>query len=319
MQGVEAKLRAAFGYLPKDFVETATGHFFALLAWGLEGGRAMASLRYVRDPAGRMMKQSTAAAIQEVARYQPRWDYDCPRRDVRLQAVKHEDIHSLHRPVAIWPHLLAGSETSQAFAGLSELLDLPAEGDVGVTGSHLLGASRQASDIDLVAYGLRRFEDCRRRIADGLASGSVQPLSQSQWRDAYQRRGCEIDYDVYLWHERRKLNKFSIAGIKVDLSCVDAPPEAIRGSSQKLGELSLQARVVDDRLAFATPAVYVVEHPQVESIVCFTPTYAGQARVGELVEARGWVEQEAECGSCRLVIGTSREAETQYLKVVGES
>jgi predicted nucleotidyltransferase len=50
-------------------------------------------------------------------------------------------------------------------------------------------------------------------------------------------------------------------------------------------------------------------------VVSFTATYTGQAVNGELIEIAGVVEQNAH-GVKRIVIGSSREAHGEYIKVI---
>jgi uncharacterized protein len=48
--------------------------------------------------------------------------------------------------------------------------------------------------------------------------------------------------------------------------------------------------------------------------VSFTPTYAGQAAAGEMIEASGWLEADTK-GTLRLVVGTSRESPGEWIRV----
>jgi predicted nucleotidyltransferase len=57
-----------------------------------------------------------------------------------------------------------------------------------------------------------------------------------------------------------------------------------------------------------------IDHPTIERILVFTATYVGQAQVGELIEAQGQVEVEPS-GRQRLIVGSSREAHHEYLRV----
>ena len=70
--------------------------------------------------------------------------------------------------------------------------------------------------------------------------------------------------------------------------------------------------------AFDHPARYVVRHADVAEVVSFTPTYAGQAVAGETIEASGWLEVDS-VGARRVVVGTSREAGGEWIRVVDVS
>ena len=82
-----------------------------------------------------------------------------------------------------------------------------------------------------------------------------------------------------------------------------------------MGQLRLVARVIDSSESFAYPSVYRIEHPEIREIHCYTQTYCGQAEQGEWIEASGIVEQ-TEDGEQRLIVGTSREAPGEYIRVV---
>ncbi len=77
----------------------------------------------------------------------------------------------------------------------------------------------------------------------------------------------------------------------------------------------MQATVIDDSAAFAYPAEFAIDHDILTSIVSFTATYNGQAIKGERVEVSGIIEQAAD-GSQRIVVGSSREAHGEYIKVI---
>jgi len=51
----------------------------------------------------------------------------------------------------------------------------------------------------------------------------------------------------------------------------------------------------------------------VSEVVSFTPTYAGQAVVGETIEASGWLEVDS-VGARRVVVGTSREGRGEWIR-----
>lgn len=73
--------------------------------------------------------------------------------------------------------------------------------------------------------------------------------------------------------------------------------------------------MTEDTFAFDSPARYGIDHPDVSEIVCCTPTYVGQARRGEVIQAAGWLEETSR-GTRRLIVGTSREAPGEYVRVL---
>ncbi len=77
----------------------------------------------------------------------------------------------------------------------------------------------------------------------------------------------------------------------------------------------MQCKITDATRAFDYPAEFKVDHEHIDTIVSFTATYTGQALGGETVEVSGLLEQ-MEQGSRRIVVGSSREAHGEYIKVI---
>ena len=126
---------------------------------------------------------------------------------------------------------------------------------------------------------------------------------------------CELRYADYVWHERRKWNKAVINGRKYDLNFIDDTARADAAAYQKCGAVTLQCRIIDDTQGFDYPAEFKIDHEQFETIVSFTATYTGQAVKGEIVEVSGMAERTPQ-GVRRIVVGSSREAHGEYIKVI---
>jgi len=306
-------------YLARDFVETRGGLLFAVVATGIEAGRILGFLRYIRD-GQTLHKLETAAAVDWLRREQADYLYHSPARDVVVHGVPASHVVRHYQPAARLAEILtqpARDVLEDKVRRLTDLIDSPGATPawLGVTGSLLVAAHRAASDIDLVCYGRERFALARTRLRKALAEGQLSPLSDRLWHDAYARRGCSLSLEEYLWHEGRKFNKFACDGTKVDISCVLPEPPPVLARCRKVRRATVRAVVTDDTFAFDYPARYPIAHDTLSEILCFTPTYAGQALRGETVEAAGWVEQ-ADDGAQRLTIGTSRESPGEYIKVV---
>lgn len=316
-----ATLRIRYDFLPKDFVEAGDGVLCAIVAEGSEEQRVLVTPRYQRQPDGQLMKLSTKDANDLVRQHYPRWVYHSPSRDIVLPAIPLNELQHVYRPTEQWPELLDRADRWSAVFRQLALLLKPLLANIGITGSHLAGAARAGSDIDLVAYGLTTFSQAQELLCQAAYFSSQAPpplseLSESQWFESFVRRGCsDLTFAEYLWHEQRKRNKFSVDGIKIDLSCVDKPHWAVRNAGLKLGRVRAAGKVLDDTYAFTSPAVFALDHPTIKNIVVHTATYVGQAQVGELIEACGSLEVESN-GAHRLVIGASREADGEFLKVV---
>jgi hypothetical protein len=206
-------------------------------------------------------------------------------------------------------------------AKLLDLLDLLKTGGVpleavGVTGSLLIGRQTAASDLDLVIYGRDHFFHARACVRSLIAAGLLAELDAQDWQDAYERRGCTLSYEEFLRHEHRKGNKGMIAGTKFDLALIveDIEPEP-HTVWRKSGRAQVCGRVLDDNRSFDQPARYPIDHAEIGEVLSFTHTYTGQALAGETIEAAGAVET-AQDGRKRLVVGSSREAIGEFIRVL---
>ncbi len=308
-------------YLPRDFIETAEGLVFAVVDGVPEDGKVLSFLRY-----GTGGKVSTDAANRLLRERHPHYLHHSRRLDAKLHAVPIVKVLRHHRPRVRVRDLLAQGPQDAIEQKLLRLLRLLIDGGVpadalGVTGSLLIGRQTPASDLDLVVYGRENFFLARRRVAALIDDGQLHGLDEEAWREAYQRRGCELGYEEFLRHERRKGNKGMIDGTKFDLALIvesdDDSPES-PAVWRKTGKATVRGRVLDDSRAFDQPARYKIDHPRIGEVQSFTHTYAGQAITGEMIEAAGAVET-ADDGRQRLVVGSSREALGEFIRVLAPS
>jgi len=312
-------------FLPRDFIETCEGLFFAVVDRVTEEGRVLCFLRYGR-PQGITVKLDTTAANSLLQTRYPAYLHYSRRLNANLHAVPMENIKHHHSSRArvqsmIKSELLAEPNTSAIEIKLIKLIRyLDAQGvspdDVGVTGSLLIAQQHAASDIDLVFYRRSSFNLARRAVAAGIQKGDLQALDMDDWQAAWDRRGCELDFDSFVRHERRKGNKGMLDGTRFDLALVvDEPLEEDEAVWVKQGVRQIQARVKEDECAYDQPARYRLDHDEVDEILSFTHTYVGQALTGEMISACGMLEKSND-GRRRLIIGSSREAPGEYIRVL---
>ncbi len=312
--------RPSSTYQPRDFIETPEGLIFAVVDSLPEEDRVLCFLRYAPIE-GRLSKMATGEANAYLEAHAPRYLFSSKRLDARLHAVPRKSISRHHRPRQRVQDLLNSGPHDEIERKAVRLLQkFGAHGldlsRVGLTGSLLIGAQTPKSDLDLVIYGREMFFEAREIVGRLLETGELQDLDDAAWRDAYDRRGCALSFQEFLRHERRKLNKALIDGTKFDITLVDEPLSKESGAARKLGPIRIRARVADATYAFDYPAVYRLAHPEITEAVSFTHTYAGQARTGETIEMAGLLE-ESPTGQRRVIVGSSREAQGEYIKVVG--
>ena len=302
----------------KDFIETEEGLVFAVVSAGWEGNKALCFLRYLKQAHG-WQKLASAQANAFLKQNHPQYLYYSPVLDAWLHAVPSEQIYIHHQPRQRLQQLLHTKNHDPIESDAHHLCDLLQRHGIdmaqfGVTGSLLIGAQGQRSDIDLVCYQKPMFHQCRQTIQTLIAQSHLRDLSDSDWQEAYQRRDCTLSFEDYVWHERRKYNKAIINARKFDIGLVaEKTPQAT--TYQKLGHTTLSCQVTDDGQAFDYPAEFAVAHPEITSIVSFSATYVGQAQRGETIEVSGLLEQNQN-GVKRLVVGSSREAPGEYIKVI---
>ena len=313
-------------YLPKDFIETAEGLCFAIVEHGTEctdgQAKVLCFLRYIKanDETTLWSKASTEQANAYLNTHFPEYLYYSRVLDAQLHAVATERIIQHHKPRQRLQHILLSQHRDKVEQDLHDLcllfqqngLDLA---QTGVTGSILLGVQQQSSDIDLVFYDRETFHKARAITADLIEKQRLGNLDEKDWQEAYARRSCTLSLEEYVWHERRKFNKALINGRKFDLNFVADVVKIEPTTYQKYGEITLQCKVMEDKYSFDYPALYLINHETIGKVVCFIATYTGQAFVGETVEISGLLEQ-TEDGCKRIVVGSSREAPGEYIKVV---
>jgi len=307
-------------YQTRDFIITFDGLVFAVTVDGLEDGKVIACLRYVPDGCG-LRKIGSGEAADLLSRSFPHYLHYSKRRDVTLQAVPPGRIRKHLTPRQGLAARLAAPDPDPLIRRLAKLTELLVrEGlpfhSLGVTGSLLAGTWRRDSDIDLVVYGQESFELARRAIHRLIAKDLLETPSLSVWETTWRRRGCPLSFTEYLWHEQRKFNKGVIDGSKFDLVLVqEGEEEEDPRTWHKQGRITIQAKVSDASKSFANPARYHLDHPAIPLALSFTATYTGQAKVGESVEISGYHER-SEDGKQRIVVGSSREAPGEYIKVI---
>lgn len=303
-------------FRPRDFIETYDGLVFAVVDAELEEGRLTAYLRYHRMD-GKLRKLDTQQAKSHLDMVASDFVFYSKRRDTWVQAVPVEDVAEHYIPRERLQEILATEDDDPISVKLRQWCDwvekrkIPLD-QLGVTGSLLIGAQKQGSDLDVVSYDRDVFQRLREVTAELQSIGRLNPLSDAQWADAYQRRSPALSFEEYCWHEKRKSTKALLGATRLDLSLV-CPSAGKPVTSKKLGQVNIQARVADDLRAFDFPSRWKVEHEIVREVICFSATYTGQVFKGESMEAAGSLEM-VDDGSFQLVVGANREAPEEFIR-----
>ncbi len=312
-----------FPFLPKDFIETAEGLIFAVVTYQPQQGKVGCFLRYVKTKQG-WRKVKTEEANQLLKESYPQYLFHSPLVDAEYHAVLPSDITLHHKPEQRLQHLKAQRAHDEIEQKCISLLKLFEDYGfdtslLGLTGSMLIDQQKLGSDIDFAVYGRHVFQALRKVIQQAIQDKRIDELDFSLMQDNFERRDCDLSYAEFAWHEQRKFNKAAIQGTKFDIGMVCLPDELSEDnqvSYEKIGKKQIKASVLNDEYIFDFPAIYKIDHKEISEVYCFTPTYCGQAYKTEKVEVTGVVEKNTETGKLRLIVGSTREARGEYIKVI---
>lgn len=305
--------------LPKDYIVADEGLYFAVVLAAAAGRPVHCSLRYVYHPGDRPRKLDTLQAKELLASSYPRFLGFSDYLGDGAIMVPAEDIARIYKPREALQRIemtCDGDGLKQTAVRVVEHLGRNNidRAVLGITGSLMLDFHNDKSDIDVVIYDPVKFQETRRVIREAMATGIFNALDETMWLATYKRRGCALDFNTYLKHEKRKYNKFMLGETKIDVNYVPQDMrEEFKTPLRKLGLATIKAKVTDDSGAFDYPASYIIDDDDIERVLCYTATYTGQAFKGEVIEAAGMVECDAE-GRRYMVVGTSREAPDEYIK-----
>jgi len=292
----------------RDFIITHDDWIFAVADYCHEGG-IRSILRYVPDPEGKRgadkkyRKLDFDDAFVFMKKERPEWVSD-------VHIVPWDSVKRILAPEKRLPSLV--KKNSKVRAIVNTLNAIPPD-KMGVTGSLLAGLENESSDIDFIVYGSSWFK-ARDIIARAkMEKSPITEISDEMWHEIYRKRKPELSFDEFLRHELRKGNRGMVGGTYFDLLYVrdwkDIAP-CLRG--RDVGIETIEATVTNDDFSFDSPAIYKIDHPEISYVLSYTHTYAGQALVGERIEARGVVEVVGNMK--RLVVGTTREPKGEWIR-----
>ncbi|WP_340820329.1 nucleotidyltransferase domain-containing protein [Methanolobus sp. WCC4] len=296
----------------RDFLVTKDDWIFAVSDYFHPNG-IRSTMRYVPDENGereldgkRYKKYDFDVAFDFMRENRPEWVED-------VHVVPEEQIKKVLPPNSAIERLYETDHRVKVVVDVLEKAGIPRE-MMGVTGSLLPGLQNEGSDIDFVVYGKHWFI-ARDAIAKAKAEpGPIEDIDMKMWEKIYNKRIPEISFEEFILHEKRKGNRGMVDGTYFDLLFVrdweQIKEPTLRG--EDIGTMKIEAKVTNADLAFDSPSVYKVDHDEIDHVLSYTHTYAGQALPGETIEAQGVVEQVGDIK--RLVVGTSREPKGEWIR-----
>jgi predicted nucleotidyltransferase len=196
-------------------------------------------------------------------------------------------------------------------------------GQMGISGSILVGLHNSASDIDPVVYGSKNCS----RVYSALntlikeTGGLVRPYSTKDLKRLFYSRSQETvaSFKDFVRTEMRKIlqgkfmdSDYFIRFVK-NWEEIDEKYGWVRYFPE--GYAKIKARVIDNSEMIYTPCTYKIDNVEllqgknvepIEEIVSFRGRFCEQAKIGETVVAQGKVERMDEDGSIkkyRLLLG----------------
>lgn len=295
----------------RDFIITDDDWIFAVADYCHDDG-IRSVLRYVPDPNGsrgthkKYRKYDFDDAFTFMSSARPEWVKDV--HVVPWERVKHLLAPDRELPAIMKEHPKVGDIVKTLSTGVKK-------DKMGVTGSLLAGLQIGSSDIDFIVYGNSWFTARDILARAKLEKDPISEISEEMWHEIYNKRRPELSFDEFLIHELRKGNRGMVDGTYFDLLYVrdweDIVP-CTRGVD--IAPATIEATVTNADFSFDSPAIYKIDHPEISYVLSYTHTYAGQALVGERIEARGMVEALGDIK--RLVVGTTREPKGEWMRSV---
>lgn len=329
----------------RDFIHTTDDLFFAVTSYLHPDGRILSFLRYIPDRHGersldsaRYSKVSSDVAYRFLEDAHPEYLHHYDELGVLMMGVPHDRVEEILRPENRLEEIMESpsdpllEKVVKIANALHDAAGIPYR-SMGVSGSILPGLyDPENSDIDFVVYGLknhRRAMEAFGELKDD-PSWPLMGLDEELLRRVYSKRIVDdtLSFREFCWYEMRKNNRGRVDGTLFDILAARDWSE-IDGhwgdtTYEPHGTITIECTVTDALEAFDNPSRYlvedvnVIEGPAVEigEVVSFTHTYAGQAREGERIVARGKLERfTGKSEGYRVVVGTTREAMNEFIKL----
>jgi predicted nucleotidyltransferase len=305
------------GPVEGDYVETAEGLLFTVKGLQHPQGLVVAYLRYVPDPEGERRRGDVSYRrvydLDETDEYlrvnHPLYLNEVEGKGLSLQSVPVDRISRIYVPRERLASILESPQTevesivARFASAISREGGVPL-GNMGVSGSVLVGLASSTSDVDLIVYGresgLRVYEAVRAlREREGWVrpydGESVRSVAVNRWGDT----GLVLEKLSRL--EAEKVLHGLVDGRDYFIRLVREPDASEEGEASKpLGTVVLRGTVVGADDSIYTPCSYEVEgcsfkggEPDVDvaRLVSFRGKFTEQAFEGDAVEARGTLEE----------------------------
>jgi hypothetical protein len=330
----------------RDFIYTNDDLYFATTTYLHPKDRIISYLRYINDPDGdrsvngfKYSKVDSNQAKKFLRENFPDYLYNCEVTQVEMMGVPLEKVKRILRPTERLKEIInhpSPDNILQKVIKIAETLhehtNIPYN-HFGISGSILPKLyDPMVSDIDFVVYGL----DNHRKAMNAFSTikydenSPLKAIKENFWIKLYKKRikDSSLSYEEFRWYEERKNNRGSVNGTLFDILATRDWNE-IKGkfgdeNYQPMGTVKIEATISNALAAFDNPAIYQLEDVTIlegnqippSEVASYTHTYAGQAREGERIIAKGKLEKVSDRNTrYRLMIGSTRESIGEYIKL----
>ena len=307
------------GPVEGDYVETVEGLLFTVKGLHHPRGFVVAYLRYVPDPGGERLRDGVRYRrvydLDETDEYlrvnHPQYINEVEGTGLSLQSVPVDMITRMYVPRERLTAILESPRTGVELSVARFASAISCEGgvsltDMGVSGSVLVGMATSTSDVDLIVYG----RESGRRVFNAVKAlremeGWIRPYDAEGVRSVTVDRWGDtgIDLEALSALESRKVLHGLVDGRDYFIRLVREPDAYEKGEvSRPLGAVVLRGTVVGADDSIYTPCSYDVEGCSFEGggpsfdvvrLVSFRGKFTEQAVEGDVVEARGTLEEVA--------------------------
>lgn len=333
---------------PRYFIETKDSLFFAVNTYYHPEDAVIAFLRYIpcvdgdRELNGTFYKKvDSNQAYDYIKKNHPNYLFDWNVENKKMMGVPLEDIKEIHSPIDRLKEIINDDSPNPFYEKVRLLANIfhneanISYDNMGITGSTLARLEKvDSSDIDFIVFGLDNHKKARQlygRLKDDENS-SLDRIKGNFWNKVYNKRikDGSLSFDEFIWYESRKNNRGLIKGTLFDiLSTMNSEDFSIEENVyyKQIASMKIKCKIIDDSQSFDTPSIYqvsnveILEGPSIniEKIVSFTHTYAGEVINNEEVIASGVCEEVTHLENGKktynLIIGTTRESINEYVKL----
>lgn len=252
--------------------------------------------------------------------------------DIELQGAKIEDIKKIYTPREYYNGLKTKKSLLKIEKYSKKLCDLfitkgnIPENSIGISGSPMIGLSKEDSDIDIIIYGTQdslKFQDKLKNIFQALNNCRMYNLEEYKAHYKWRVGGSDISFEDFLKSEKRKLHQGKFYGIDFFIRYIKSP-EDWNGTYydykfKNLGRIKIRAKVIDSTNSIFTPCSYKIELLDVlESKII--PKKINLKNLNEINSFRGRFCEQAINGENVLVKGKLEEVnfrnDKSYLRIL---